>query len=102
MLSPAGRVLFRRLAVFAGTCSLQSIESVCAGDSLANDEIVDVLTRLVDRSLVIAEDVDGAVRYRMLEPIRQYVLQRLVEAGEAAAWRVRRVDDCAQCRIATR
>jgi predicted ATPase len=72
--------LLRRLAVFAGSFDLGAVEAVCG-----TDEAVDVLLRLVRKSLVVAEDADGAPRYRLLEMIRQYARERLAEAGESAA-----------------
>jgi predicted ATPase/DNA-binding CsgD family transcriptional regulator len=75
-------VLFRRLSVFAGGFDLDAAEQVCTGDTIKVTEVLDVLTRLVDKSLVVAEERAGHVRHRMLEPIRQYAWQRLTEAGE--------------------
>jgi non-specific serine/threonine protein kinase len=51
--------------------------------------VVDILTGLVDRSLVVAEEHDSAFRYRLLDPIRQYAADKLVECGESATWRER-------------
>lgn len=79
----ADRVLFRRLAVFAGGWSLEAAEGICAGDGIEASEVLDLLTSLVDKSLVIAEGQVGEERYRFLETIRQYAQDRLVEAGEA-------------------
>jgi predicted ATPase/DNA-binding CsgD family transcriptional regulator len=89
MLSESERVLFRRLAIFAGGCSLDSIEAICPGDGIDADGTIDLVTWLVDKSLVVAEDVNGALRYRLLEPVRQYAFDKLIEAGEAATWRTR-------------
>src|SRR6266567_4565710 len=75
-------VLFRRLSVFAGGFDLNAAEQVCRGDDIDATEVLDVLTRLVDKSLVVAEERAGHARYRMLEPIRQYARSRLAEAGE--------------------
>jgi tetratricopeptide (TPR) repeat protein len=78
--------LFNRLAVFAGGFTLEAAEVVCAGEELAADEVLDVLLRLVDKSLVVAEERAGDVeRYRLLETLRQYGRERLVASGEAAA-----------------
>jgi len=82
LLDEQERVLFRRLAVFAGSMSLEAVEHVCGGDGL---DVVDLLSRLVDKSLVQADQADGTVRYRLLETIRQFADQRLRDAGERAA-----------------
>jgi predicted ATPase len=82
LLDDDERILFRRLAVFAGSMSLEAVEQVCGGDGL---DVVDLLSRLVDKSLVQAEHAGGTARYRLLETIRQFADQRLEEAGERAA-----------------
>ncbi|HSD82576.1 MAG TPA: tetratricopeptide repeat protein, partial [Anaerolineae bacterium] len=85
LLSPQARLLFQRLAVFAGGFTLEAMESVCCDpDVLPVSVALDVLADLVDKSLVlIADRTPGeAVRYRLLEPIRQYALDRLREADE--------------------
>ena len=81
LLDEQERVLFRRLAVFAGSMSLEAVEQVC-GSGL---DVVDLLSRLVDKSLVQAEHAEGTARYRLLETIRQFADQRLRDAGERAA-----------------
>jgi predicted ATPase/DNA-binding SARP family transcriptional activator len=81
LLDEDERVLFRRLAVFAGSMSLEAVEQVCGGGL----DVVDLLSRLVDKSLVQAEHADGRARYRLLETIRQFADQRLRDAGERAA-----------------
>jgi predicted ATPase/DNA-binding SARP family transcriptional activator len=82
LLEEDERVLFRRLAVFAGSMSLEAVEHVGGGDGL---NVVDLLSRLVDKSLVQAEQAEGMARYRLLETIRQFADQRLRDAGEQAA-----------------
>jgi predicted ATPase/DNA-binding SARP family transcriptional activator len=95
LLTSAERTLFRRLAVFAGSFSLEGAEAVAAGASAAGGEAVaardvaDLLGRLVDKSLVVPEEEAGGYRYRLLEPMRQYARERLDEAGEATAPRAR-------------
>lgn len=87
------RALFRRLAVFAGSFSLEAAERVCAGEGLAEDAVLDLLARLVDKSLVLTEDTTaGDIRYQQLETVRQYALNRLVESGETEAVRGRHRD----------
>jgi predicted ATPase len=79
------RVLFRRLGVFAGGFNLDAMESVCAGDELDPVTIADVLARLVEKSLVIAEPGSSREsRYRLLETVRAYACDRLEEAGESS------------------
>jgi predicted ATPase/class 3 adenylate cyclase/DNA-binding CsgD family transcriptional regulator len=92
LLSDPERALLRRLAVFAGGFTLDLAESVCADQTLQRVAILDLLASLVDKSLVVAEERAGAVRYRMLETVRQYGTERLDEAGELGAIRDRHRD----------
>ena len=83
---------FRRLAVFAGGWTLEAAEAVCAGgDGVdARREVLDLLARLVDKSLVLVDETGGGeARYRLLETVRQYAARELAEAGEEAAVRDR-------------
>jgi len=84
LLSEAERVLFGRLSVFAGGFTLEAAEALGSGEGVGNGEVLDPLTRLVDKSLVALEEGehDGALRYAMLEPVRQYARQKLRESGE--------------------
>ena len=84
LLGPRERAVLRRLSVFAGGWTLEAAESVCGGAGVEVTSILDVLTSLVDKSLVVAETQQGEARYRFLETIRQYAHDRLVEAGEEA------------------
>ncbi|RZQ63047.1 BTAD domain-containing putative transcriptional regulator [Amycolatopsis suaedae] len=81
LLTGDERAVLRRLAVFAGDCSLDAAEAVCAG---ADADVLDALTRLVDRSLVIRT---ASGRYRMLESVAAYAGERLAESGERDAVR---------------
>ncbi len=89
LLSEPEKVLLRRLSVFAGGWTLEAAESVCAGGSVEAADILDLLTSLVDKSLVLAEIQGGEARYRLLETVRQYGRDRLVEAGEETEVRAR-------------
>src|SRR5215469_8304676 len=82
LLTDAERAVLRRLAVFSGGASLDAAEQVCAGDSVEQEQVLDVLTSLAEKSLLLAEG-DGAPRYRMLGTIKEYAAQRLAEAGES-------------------
>jgi non-specific serine/threonine protein kinase len=84
LLTPEERVVFRRLAVFAGGWSLEAAESICGDDgtTTSGTNVLDMLERLVDKSLVVSEDEAGERRFRFLETIRQYAAERLADAGE--------------------
>jgi non-specific serine/threonine protein kinase len=81
-LSDQERLVFNRLAVFAPDCSLEAAEAVCAAADVATSDVMAVLRRLVDKSLVIVDQKSGRSRYRLLEPVRQYAHERLVRADE--------------------
>jgi predicted ATPase/DNA-binding CsgD family transcriptional regulator len=85
LLSEAERKLFGRLSVFAGGWTLEAAEAVGTGDGVEEGEVLDLLSRLVDKSLVVAEEAseEGEPRYKMLEPVRRYGLERLEGSGEA-------------------
>jgi predicted ATPase/DNA-binding SARP family transcriptional activator len=82
LLAAREQVLLRRLAIFAGTFTLDAAEMVCAGAPLEPEDILDGVATLVDKSLVVMEPGDGVARYRLLETVRQYGVERFVEAGE--------------------
>ena len=84
-LNHGEQLLFRRLSIFRGGWSLEAAEDVCADDSLVSWEILDVLSRLIDKSLVV---FTGS-RYYMLETLREYARARLSESDEAEAIRQR-------------
>ena len=94
LLAELEQRLLRRLAVFAGGWTLDTAETVCSGDGLDRAEILDLLSKLVDASLVIVEERSGEARYRLLEPIRQYALEQLRQTAGEAAVRARHASWC--------
>jgi non-specific serine/threonine protein kinase len=92
-LEPEEQMLLQRLSVFAGGWTLEAAERVCAGESLQAWEVLDLLTALVDKSLVVyAAGEEESGRYHLLETIRQYARERLAESAEGAALRDRHRD----------
>src|SRR5207245_10388863 len=77
--------LCRRLAVFVGGFALEAAEAVCAGEDMPSADLLELLTQLVDKLLVVAEEQSGEARYRLLEPIREYARQHRATSGEAEA-----------------
>ena len=93
LLGEPEQALFGRLSVFAAGCTLEAAEAVAAGDVIQKHEVLDLLARLEEKSLVVAESAkDGRVRYRMLEPVRQYAQDRLEDGRQADAVRRRHAD----------
>ncbi|CAM04577.1 putative ATPase [Saccharopolyspora erythraea NRRL 2338] len=88
-LGEAERTVLRRLAVHADGCTLAAAEAVCSGDGVRPEDVLDVLARLVDRSLVVSQPGRTGQRYRLLESVAAYCLDRLREAGELEAVRLR-------------
>jgi predicted ATPase len=88
LLAPPEQIVFRRLAVFVGGWSLEAAEIVCSRGRVAPQDVLGLLTRLVDSSLVQVDQQDGWARYRLLEPVRQYAHERLVASGELDAVRL--------------
>jgi predicted ATPase/DNA-binding SARP family transcriptional activator len=86
------QILLRRLAVFAGSFSLEAAEDICAEDPLPRQEAVALLGRLVDKSLVHVEEGPGDRRYRLLETVRQYAAEQLREVGERKSFERRHRD----------
>jgi predicted ATPase/DNA-binding SARP family transcriptional activator len=86
LLGEAERALLRRLSVFAGGADLEAAEQVCAGAGIEEREVLDLLTSMVDKSLVVFEEreADEGGRYRLLEMVRQYAAEALQNSGEAA------------------
>lgn len=82
LLGEQERAVLRRLAVHPGGCTLAAAEEVCAGDDLDRTEVLDLLARLVDCSLVVMSDGADGPRYRLLESVTAYCAERLREADE--------------------
>ena len=83
LLTDAERMVpLRRLAVFSGGASLDAAEQVCAGDGVEQEQVLELLTALTEKSLLSTEG-DSAPRYRMLGTIKEYARDRLAEAGES-------------------
>jgi predicted ATPase/DNA-binding CsgD family transcriptional regulator len=82
LLGPDERTLLRRLCVFAGRFALEDVESVCASDDVPAAHVLDVLSSLVDKSLVMRADTPGPASYRLHETMREFAALELQEAGE--------------------
>jgi predicted ATPase/class 3 adenylate cyclase/DNA-binding CsgD family transcriptional regulator len=92
LLTEPERVLLRRLAVCSGPFDLPAAEAVGAGPGLEVHQVLDQLALLVDKSLVVADDAGAEARYRLLETVRQYALERLQDSNEEDAVRRRHRD----------
>ncbi len=90
LLSARERLALQRLSVFPGGWSLEAAEQVASGEPIESWEVLELLISLVDKSLVLAEERDGWVRYRMIETLRQYAADMLESASEHEAVCVRR------------
>jgi predicted ATPase len=82
LLTPQEQTLFTRLAIFAGSFSLEAVEVVCSGEGIEDVEILDLIASLTDKSLVIAETSGHSERYRLLESLRAYAWEKLKAAGD--------------------
>ena len=82
LLTDAERMVLRRLSVFSGGASLEAAERVCAGDGVEQEQVLELLTALAEKSLLLTEG-GSAPRYRMLGTIKEYAGHRLAEAGES-------------------
>jgi predicted ATPase/class 3 adenylate cyclase len=89
LLSDAEQVLFQRLSVFVGGWRLEAAESVCEGGGIHSEDVLNLLEQLVNKSLVITEEMRQEARYHMLETIRQYAREKLFESGDSEAIRDR-------------
>lgn len=82
LLDEREQVLLRRLAIYPSDFSLPAVEAVCGGGSLAGADLLDLLTQLIDKSLVVMRDQHGTARYRLLSTVRAYAREQLDAAGE--------------------
>jgi non-specific serine/threonine protein kinase len=86
LLSTPEQVMLRRLSVFAGGCTLAAAEAVCAGDGVEREQLLELLSSLVNKSLVVADTLQrGEARYALLETIRQYAQEKLIASSEWSA-----------------
>ena len=93
LLAEREQRVFGRLAAFAGGFTLEAAEAVCAGDGIRHEEVLDLLASLVERSLVIMQELEGSARYRLLEIVRQYAQERsLADPEDDAATRRRHAE----------
>jgi predicted ATPase/DNA-binding CsgD family transcriptional regulator len=93
LLTLEEQTLLRRLAVFDADCTLDMAESICAWDEIAKEHILELISSLADQSFVVAETSGRTeARYRLLETIREYALEKLKEAGEVKLLRDRHLD----------
>jgi predicted ATPase/DNA-binding winged helix-turn-helix (wHTH) protein len=83
LLSEAERVILRRLSVFVGIFTLDAAISVAAGDGIDKTQVIEAVASLVAKSLAATDASDGTTRYRLLDTTRAYVLEKLIESGEA-------------------
>jgi predicted ATPase len=91
LCTPDEQRLWARLSVFARSFELQAAEDICGGD-LAPEDVLDLLSSLVDKSILIRTDIEGVVRYRMLETLREFGLDRIEHAGELTELRRRHAE----------
>ena len=89
MLAEPERAVFDRLSVFSGGCTLAAAQAVCSDGDLDPIAVLEALSGLIDKSLLVADRFDDATRYRQLETVRQYAEERLVACGDADAVRER-------------
>jgi predicted ATPase len=89
LLSGKEKILYHRLSVFSGGFTLEAVEAVCCGGEVREEEVLELLSHLLDKSLVAVEEwaESGVRRYRLLETIRQYAVRRLEKSGEAETLR---------------
>jgi predicted ATPase len=96
LLGERERLVFERLSVFTGRCDLDAAVAVCASDGVAPEEVLDLLDRLVERSLLRFSEAGGRARYGMLETLRHYGAERLAERGDEGRRRTLHADHYAE------
>jgi predicted ATPase/class 3 adenylate cyclase/DNA-binding CsgD family transcriptional regulator len=89
LLGEAERILLRRLAVFSGGFSLDAVENVCAGDPIEKQHVLQLVSQLVDKSLITIDEHEARGRYGLLETIRQFGREQLLQAKETSTVRDR-------------
>ncbi len=96
LLNRDEQTVFRRIAVFAGGCTLDAIEAVCASESTTGDALLDIVGSLVDKSLVVStvDPTTMHTRFSLLETVREYGIEQLAAAGEEAEIRSRHLESC--------
>lgn len=87
LLNPNEKAILCRVSLFSGTFTLEAAETVCSDDSVEDWEVADLVISLVDKSLIIVESEHGHSHYRLLESVRQYAHDRLLEDGPDDRWR---------------
>ena len=93
LLTETEKLLFRRLSVFHGSWTFNMAEAVCPGSGLEANDLLNLLPRLVDCSLVCIDEWPSGMRYRLLDTIRMYSWHKLVEAGEEAVYQTRHLEE---------
>ena len=85
LLSETEKTLFRRLSVFSGGWTLEAAENVCVGEPVDRDNLLEMLSGLIDKSMVLMDERDGQQRYRFMMTLLEYAQERLLQTQEAAA-----------------
>lgn len=96
LLTVPEKKLLARLSVFSGGFTYEMAEQVCTGDEVEDFDMLDLLTSLTDKSLVVADTVRETTRYSLLETVRQYARDRLDESGEARPYQLRHLKSMLQ------
>ncbi|HEX3789759.1 MAG TPA: LuxR C-terminal-related transcriptional regulator, partial [Pseudonocardiaceae bacterium] len=92
LCTPDEQLLWMRLSVFSGGIELKAAEGVCADERITRPDVLGLLISLVDKSILMREESDGRVRYRLLETVREFGQAKLRESGELLEWRRRHRD----------